>query len=540
MVVLSAAIVSSGKTLMARQFVEMTRLRVEGLISAFQKLVDSGKDHTFIETETVRYVYQPMESLHLVLVTNKSSNILEDLETLRLLAKVVQDCCQLPVNEELCVKNALDIVFAFDEVISFGHRESVTLSQIKSYTEMDSHEEKLSQMIQQSKENEAREASKKKEKEMSAKRREMEKNAKAGGGGGSMPGFGSGSMGNDTSDPAPSIRQDNMSSGGFGGGGSGIMPESSPPFSSSMSMSMGANDDAPVLKPKAPGKSMVLGKKKIGDTMGDMMGLEKIEQPGEAAKAEAPAERAAPVVNPLLEPVKVDIEEKIEAKCEIEGGLDGEASCTGQFQVTVLDAAKADLVCFKLAPQDNSFKYKVHPNLNKASQAANVLEVRDASKAFRANMPAPLLKWQMKSNDDAFLPVTLSCWPTSTADGTQMVLEFELTDESITLENVFIRFPASNSSRPAIASASPGDCVYDAGSSEVVWHIPVIDKSENSGTLEFSATADQASLLPATFTATRRGQTRCPMEILECYHQERKDAIDFACEKNCTYILTIG
>ncbi|CAK0863642.1 unnamed protein product [Prorocentrum cordatum] len=81
MVVLSAAIVTTGKTLLARQFVEMTRLRIEGLISAFQKLVDTGKDHTFIETETVRYVYQPIEAMQLVLVTNKSSNILE--ETLR-------------------------------------------------------------------------------------------------------------------------------------------------------------------------------------------------------------------------------------------------------------------------------------------------------------------------------------------------------------------------------------------------------------------------------------------------------------------------
>merc|ERR1712007_64290 len=204
----------------------------------------------------------------------------------------------------------------------------------------------------------------------------------------------------------------------------------------------------------------------------------------------------------------------------------------------VLDASKADLVCFKLAPQNNDFKYKVHPNLNKASHANNILEVRDATKAFRANTPAPLLKWQFKSSDDAFLPITLSCWPTVTSDGTQMVLEFELTDDSVSLENVFIRFPASNSSRPAISSASPGDAKYDAGSSQVVWHIPCIDKSENAGTMEFTAGADQASLLPCTFQATRRGQTRCPMEILECYHQERKDAIDFACEKSSIYILT--
>lgn len=66
MVVLSAAIIKKDKTLVARQFVEMTRLRIEasfssyfslrftgevhwqGLLGAFTKLVDSGKDHTFV------------------------------------------------------------------------------------------------------------------------------------------------------------------------------------------------------------------------------------------------------------------------------------------------------------------------------------------------------------------------------------------------------------------------------------------------------------------------------------------------------------
>merc|ERR550514_721645 len=115
-----------------------------------------------------------MGSLFLLLITNKSSNILEDLETLRLLANVIQDCCQVQVNEELILKNAFDIVFAFDEVISFGHRESVTLSQIKTYTEMDSHEEKLHQMIEQSKINEARETAKRKQLEL-AKVRKKEK-----------------------------------------------------------------------------------------------------------------------------------------------------------------------------------------------------------------------------------------------------------------------------------------------------------------------------------------------------------------------------
>ena len=45
----------------------MSRIRIEGLLAAFPKLVGSGtgKQHTYVETENVRYVYQPIEVLHL-------------------------------------------------------------------------------------------------------------------------------------------------------------------------------------------------------------------------------------------------------------------------------------------------------------------------------------------------------------------------------------------------------------------------------------------------------------------------------------------
>lgn len=85
--------------------------------------------------------------MYLLLVTNKASNILEDLETLRLLSKVLPEYVLPPVDEESIGQSAFELLFAFDEVISLGYKENVTVGQVKQNTEMESHEEKLHKMI---------------------------------------------------------------------------------------------------------------------------------------------------------------------------------------------------------------------------------------------------------------------------------------------------------------------------------------------------------------------------------------------------------
>jgi hypothetical protein len=300
-------------------------------------------------------------------------------------------------------------------------------------------------------------------------------------------------------------------------------------------------DDGPApLKPNAPKKGMALSKKKPGDIFAGM-GMSDPAPAAESAKEEVVADAAPPVVNPLMDPVKVEIDEQVKAKLEVEGGLTGEAECVGDFRVTVFDANKADLACFKLATQDQSFKYKLHPNLNKASHAQNILEVRDETKRYKTNMPMPLVKWRLTSSNEDFLPINLSCWPSQTSDGTQMVLEYELTDTNVALEDIHITFPCPPNARPAISSADPGQAVYDAGNQQVHWAISSIDAREgSSGTLEFSAAADTATLLPYEFVATRRGATKCPMDILECYHMTEKTSIPFALEKTTTYMFSVG
>ena len=142
----------------------MTRVRVEGLLAAFPKLVGSGKQHTYVETENVRYVYQPLEcgTMYLLLVTTKGSNILEDLDVLRLLAKTLPEYTQGQVDEEGVSFAAFDLIFAFDEIISLGYKENVTMAQVKTFTEMNSHEEKLHKMMIQSKINDTKDVMRRK------------------------------------------------------------------------------------------------------------------------------------------------------------------------------------------------------------------------------------------------------------------------------------------------------------------------------------------------------------------------------------------
>ena len=153
MVILSAAVTTkNGRALLSRQFVDMNRLRVEGLLAAFPKLQGTGnKQHTFVETDSVRYVYQPVESIFLLLITNKASNIVEDLETLRLLSKVVPEIAG-GTSEDKVSDHAFELVFAFDEVITTGgYRETIDMRTIRQNLDMDSHEEKLANMVKKSK-----------------------------------------------------------------------------------------------------------------------------------------------------------------------------------------------------------------------------------------------------------------------------------------------------------------------------------------------------------------------------------------------------
>jgi hypothetical protein len=124
----------------------MPRSRIEALLASFPKHADSGTQHTTIEQDNVRFVYQPLDELYMVLITNRQSNILQDIDSLHLFAQVVSSTCKT-LDEREIVKNAYELLSAFDELVTLGYRENLTLSQIKTFLEMESHEERIQEII---------------------------------------------------------------------------------------------------------------------------------------------------------------------------------------------------------------------------------------------------------------------------------------------------------------------------------------------------------------------------------------------------------
>eukprot|EP00310_Coccolithus_braarudii_P025539 CAMPEP_0183351648 /NCGR_PEP_ID=MMETSP0164_2-20130417/26165_1 /TAXON_ID=221442 /ORGANISM="Coccolithus pelagicus ssp braarudi, Strain PLY182g" /LENGTH=532 /DNA_ID=CAMNT_0025523887 /DNA_START=17 /DNA_END=1615 /DNA_ORIENTATION=- len=518
MVCFSAAVLTKGgKVLLARQFVEMPRMRIENHLATFPKLVGTEKQHNTVETAEVRYVYRPIESLLLVLVTNKHSNIVEDLETLRLFARVLSEYCPGELDEAAVCRNVFELTFAFDEIVALGHKENVTMHDIQINIEMESHEEKLANMIRQSKEREAVEEMKRKARTIARDNRAKGPSGTGGGMGGGMGGMGGGS----SYMPTPDARDSPMAS---------TVAATGADMSTSFSSSLNYSQPASYVKPVKKGSGMQLGKPKGGQSTNL---LEAMVGEGEVIGAEvgmaapmAPASR--PGAPGSTAGIQLAIEEKLVVTLSRDGGLQG-MEVKGDLQLLITDAAVGKCTLPLIMGDNAGFQFKTHPNINKAlfTQRPSTLALRDPSRAFPTGSALGVLKWRLQSNDEANVPLVINCWPTQTSDDTfELTVEYEL-NEKFELREVRVCIPIA-AGAPSGLQAAAGEATYDKRTSSLIWCIPIVDSSNASGTVEFTAQsttgADGFFPIDVSFTSPK---IFCELEVSEVKSADDQSPLPF-------------
>ncbi|KAK8194132.1 coatomer subunit delta [Zalaria obscura] len=472
-VVLAASICTrGGKAVLSRQFREMQRSRIEGLLASFPKLADSSTQHTTVEQDNVRFVYQPLDELYMVLITNRQSNILQDIDSLHLFAQVVTSICR-SLDEREILRNAFELLSAFDELVTLGYRENLTLSQIKTFLDMESHEERIQDIIARNKELEASEERKRKAKQLEMQRKEMSRSGR-----GNMP------------PRAPNYPT-------YTAPAQPAVPDTYDSYN--------AEKNKTFQKPLAVrGKGMQLGKKTKTTSMfeqvrGDLGPEAEVTAPlvPSSPAVSAPQTQAAgrTSLSSDREGLHITVAESISAKLSREGSLEA-FEVKGDLQLRITDPALTQVKLNLDLGDIKGAQLNSHPKVDKTMfRNSKIIQLTDTSKGFPANNAIGVMRWRMQAkpgevNDP---PITFTTWVNETSTNTyNITLEYELTGGD-SLKDVTVVIPYSTS-EPSVSSF---DAVYEVSGDSIDWTIGDVDEDNASGSFEFEAQASsEAEFFP--------------------------------------------
>ncbi|CCC70885.1 hypothetical protein NCAS_0F04010 [Naumovozyma castellii] len=436
MVVLAASITTrNGKPLLSRQFRELTKDRVMELLSNFQGLVSSiSSDHTFVEDEHVRYVYKPFDDYYIILITNRQSNIIQDLSTLNLFSQTVNSYLSSYDETEL-YDNAFEILSSFDEIVVMGYKENLTAAQVSTYLSMESHEERIQEIIERNKELEATEERKRRAKEIA--RREHERKA------GIYPSEVNVPLTNKfagSSDPNVTNAYNSYYSNASAAAQQSYLHSQQP-------------QEAPQSMYGPSGTGMKLSAK--NSIMNDAQRRPMTTRPSMVTRLpQAPAmvggekdEEEQRTNNGIL----ITINETINAEITRDGNISS-SELKGVLELRINDASLAHsqlALLDSINVKDKAFQFKTHPNIDKNKfLSSKLISLRDAKKSFPSNDHSlGVLRWRKvcSADDTSLIPLNVSAWVTPSDNGEgifDVTLELEITEEyGQELENVSFVLP---------------------------------------------------------------------------------------------------
>lgn len=457
--ILSVSIITqSGNPIVARQFNHFSRSQLEGHLGAFPKLI-SNSSQSYIETESIRYVFQAIGKLYFVLITTKNSNIIEDLDVLSLLIDLT--CTTLEVSdseitEDLVYQSQFELIFAYDECIFDGYYQDVSVSDVTTFLAMESQEEDEFNRNRKAKEEAAAQQMRQRMKELENQRKAQNK--------------------------ANSFR------------GSSYQQVSSASIPTTITpiqvIDSAVEKPRPSRRPASNIKGMSLGRKTTARDKAEQMIKEegltledrrsRTNNPTQSSISNQDDDYESPQPPPngvrvkLTEVMKASVTRQGAVKeLAVEGRLTAESGEKGQFGI-------------KLALSGNSDKFKTRP-LNQKDR--KLFQQKKQLVFDNKGSEGTLLGWRYTSVDPEDVPLNFSCWVTDGKDDQSRQIstfccEVSLNKDNLTFQQIVLSIYVPHVNEAKISNCD-GEKELSIRDSLIRWIITDIDK-DNSAEIEFN------------------------------------------------------
>lgn len=344
---------------------------------------------------------------------------------------------------------------------------------------MESHEERIQEIIARNKELEATEERKRKAKQLEMQRKEMARNQRGMGGG----------MG-----------------GGMGAMRTPTYPSYTPTPQPAVPDTYNAYNEDKKKSLAIRGKGMQLGKKsKTGSAFDSIRGELGPESEASAplvaptATVSSPKAVSAPAAHASVsgdrEPVHIVFAEQISATLSREGTLET-LDVKGDLQLRITDASLTTVKLTIAAGDTRGANLMAHPKVDKTLfRNSKIIQMSESGKGFPTNQTIGVMRWKstIKGSDIEDPPLTFTVWVNDAGGNTwNVTVEYELTGGD-TLKDVIVTIPYQTS-EPAVSSF---DAVYEVSGDSIDWTIGTIDAENASGQFEFEAQAmDDGEFFP--------------------------------------------
>jgi len=235
----------------------------------------------------------------------------------------------------------------------------------------------------------------------------------------------------------------------------------------------------------------------------------------------------ANVTNIKMENVHIRVEEKISLVMSRDGGLQS-FEVHGLMALRVMDA---NFTKVKLQIDNNDKKgaqLQTHPNLDKkAFQTESTLVLKSPPKPFPVQNDVGVLKWRFQTTDETFIPLSINCWPSESGTGCEVNIEYTLEADGMELNDVLISIPLPHGVAPVVGDCE-GEYRYDRPKNHLEWRLPLIDRSNKQGSLEFTTNGGHAdNFFPVRVSFTSKQQF-CDLKPVAVYQMEDDSQVKYS------------